>query len=218
MKTSMVGISVALLSLGTGVWAAEQTVPAQVKGDLVAVQGKKVSRFDDTPLAGAKYIAVYYSASWCGPCKSFTPKLVEFYNRVKPLNPSFELVFVSRDQSEAEMEAYMKTDKMPWPALSFRKATGKHPLTKYAGPGIPCLVLLDEQGKVLSDSYVEGKYVGPNKVMSDIEAILKSAPAAADAASGAGSAGTAAGTAATGGTVKPASPQGSKFDDFFKKK
>ena len=167
--------SVALVALGAIAPAAEKPVATQIKNDLVSLQGKKLHRFDDAPLAGAKYFAVYYSASWCGPCKAFTPKLVEFYNRIKPANPNFELILVSRDYSEPEMEAYMRTDKMPWPALNFRKAAAKHSLTEYAGPGIPCLVLLDEKGKVLSHSYVGTSYVGPTKVMNDIEAALKSA-------------------------------------------
>ena len=25
-----------------------------------------------------KTVLIYYSASWCGPCRAFTPKLVEF--------------------------------------------------------------------------------------------------------------------------------------------
>ena len=171
--------SVALATLGAIAPAAEKPVSALVKNDLVSLRAKRLHHFDDAPLASAKYIAVYYSASWCGPCKAFTPKLVEFYNRIKPANPNFELIFVSNDYSEADMEAYMNTDKMPWPALSFRKIAAKHPITEYAGKGIPCLVLLDDKGKVLSDSYVGTSYVGPTKVMNDIEATLKSAAPAA---------------------------------------
>ena len=92
--------SVALVALGAIAPAAEKPVAPQLKNDLVSLQGKKLHRFDDAPLAGTKYFAVYYSASWCAPCKAFTPKLVEFYNRIKPANPNFELIFVSRDRDE----------------------------------------------------------------------------------------------------------------------
>ena len=33
-----------------------------------------------------KYIAIYFSAKWCGPCKQFTPKLVDFYNKIDKNN------------------------------------------------------------------------------------------------------------------------------------
>ena len=41
-------------------------------------------------------------------------------------------------------------------------------ISKYAGPGIPCLVLVDRQGKVVADSYVNGQYRGPSAVMNEM--------------------------------------------------
>ena len=186
--------------------AAEQPLYPLMKNDLVSVQGKGVHKFEDAPLVGVKYFAFYYSASWCGPCRAFTPKLVEFYNRVKPLNPQFELIFVSHDHADKDAEAYMKDDKMPWPALAYNKIRTNKPLAGYCGPGIPCLVLCDANGKVLSDSYEGTTYVGPGKVMADIEATLKANPAGA---------GTPAAPAAP---ASGAGKTGAGFDDFFKKK
>jgi nucleoredoxin len=159
---------------------AENTVYPAVKDSLVKSKGKDVETFDATPLKDAKYIAIYYSASWCGPCRAFTPDLVKWYKRNKAKNPHFELVFVSSDRSAADMAAYMKGDDMEWPALAFdkKKDSGSAAVTKYSGRGIPCLVLIDEKGTVLSDSYVDGKYVGPRKVLEDIEKTLKDNPAA----------------------------------------
>ena len=207
MKTTL--RILALFALGLAVVQAAPVAPT-LKGDLVALDGKKPKKFDDTKLAATKYFAVYYSASWCGPCKAFTPKLVEWYNKNKPAHPDFELIFVSSDNSEKEMESYMSEDSMPWPALAFTKKKGNKSVTQYAGPGIPCLVFIDADGKVLSNSYEGTNYVGPNKVLADMEKTLGSAPAVAAPVSGAG------GTA----PVPPKTPtvQGSKFDDFFKKK
>jgi nucleoredoxin len=176
-----------------------------LKGDLVALKGKRAARFDDAQLANTKYFALYYSASWCGPCKAFTPKLVEWYNTNKPRHPEFELILVSSDTDENSMEAYMAGDKMPWPALKFSKIKSAKNIQELAGKGIPCLVFLDADGKVLSHSYDGTNYVGPSKVLADIERTLgpgiEPAPAAAPS---------------TGATTKPAGS--SSFDDFFKKK
>ncbi|MFZ4776345.1 MAG: thioredoxin-like domain-containing protein, partial [Terrimicrobiaceae bacterium] len=85
--------------------------------NLVALDGKKVGPFKSDSLASKKFIAVYYSASWCGPCRNFTPDLVKWYKRNASKSDLFELVFVSADRSEAQMQEYMVEDKMPWPAL-----------------------------------------------------------------------------------------------------
>ena len=45
------------------------------------------------PLDG-KIVALYFSASWCGPCQQFTPLLKTFYTAIKRLGKPFEIVFV----------------------------------------------------------------------------------------------------------------------------
>ena len=69
------------------------------------------------------------------------------------------------------MLEYMKEDRMPWPALRFANASSS-PLEKYSGRGIPCLVVIDQQGKVLSHSYKGDEYLGPSKVIKDLEGLL----------------------------------------------
>ena len=177
-------------------------------GDLVSLQGKNLHRFDETQLANTRYFAIYYSASWCGPCRAFTPELVKFYDGIKPNNPQFELIFVSRDESPVAMENYMKADQMNWPALAFTKLRTHKTLGRYAGNGIPCLVLVDSQGVVLSHSYVNKTYVGPSKVMDDIQKILAAnPPTPAELAS-----------AKAAAQPTPGSPSGSNFDELFKKR
>jgi nucleoredoxin len=195
-----------------------------LKGDLVALKGKRTARFDDAQLANTKYYAVYFSASWCGPCKAFTPDLVKWYNEQKPKHPEFELIFASNDMDENAMEAYMAEDKMPWPAIKYSKVKSAKNVQELSGKGIPCLVFLDADGKVLSHSYEGTNYVGPRKVLADIDKTLGAgaapatgtttpAPAATTTTSPTGSVGLGVGT-------KPANPKpaGSNFDEFFKKK
>ncbi len=145
-------------------------------GKLVAVDGSRVSKYEME--AEPEYYAFYYSASWCGPCREFTPKLVTFYNENPGAKKAFEIVFVSRDQSEDAMEEYMAHDKMPWPAIKFRYVERMDEVLKYMGKGIPCLVLVDRQGKVVSDSYVDGTYRGPTAVMQEMEKLAAKAVAA----------------------------------------
>jgi nucleoredoxin len=132
----------------------------EIKGDLIGPEVK-------TP---PKYTALYFSAHWCPPCRMFTPKLVEWYNKFKPANPDFELVFVSSDRSEEAMQEYIKGDNMPWPAVAFDKAQSDI-FTKFSSDGIPYLVLIDEEGKALT-ALPENEWQSPSEVLEKIEGIL----------------------------------------------
>jgi nucleoredoxin len=155
--------------------AITNKIAAGLDGKLVACNGSSLERFEASSLKGKKYLAIYFSASWCGPCRKFTPQLVNWYKQQKPSLDKFDVIFVSRDRTKEDMLTYMKQDDMPWPALSFIKANQHNsPLEKYAGNAIPCLVLIDGEGKVISDSFKGEEYLGPSKVMQDLERLLAS--------------------------------------------
>lgn len=151
---------------------AQSVVADLVKGDLVYWNNGSLARFDDEAFGNKKLIALYFSAHWCGPCRKFTPQLVEYYSRVKAQHPEFEIVFVSSDRSALGMETYMRETQMPWPAVDFGKLAGKEALKKYLGKGIPCLVVVDASGKVLADTYEGEKRLGPEKVLANLDSIF----------------------------------------------
>jgi nucleoredoxin len=165
------------LNLTNGSAAATAAAPvagfaARMTQHLVVLDGDQVKTFDSSALAGVKYWAFYYSASWCPPCRAFTPSLVEFYKSFKPQHPNFELIFVNDDRSEDAMTDYMKADAMSWPAVRFDDIDDSG-AKKYMGPGIPDLVLVDENGNVLADSFNGSEYVGPQTVVDAIQRIVK---------------------------------------------
>lgn len=143
-----------------------------LEGKLVALTGKRVGKYSME--SEPDYYAFYFSAHWCPPCRAFTPKLVSFYNAQPGKKKQFEIIFVSSDSDENEMENYIKEDAMPWPAIAYRSVDRMKEIQKYAGNGIPCLVLVDREGKVLSHSYEGKTYVGPTKVMNDIPRLTPS--------------------------------------------
>lgn len=142
-------------------------------GKLVHLEDGVLRPFDCTGLPAVKFYAIYFSANWCEPCRTVTPGLVEVYGRLRELYPEFELVLVNRDQSAQEMEAYMKDALIQFPALNWDATKLATEINGYAGPGIPCLVLVDENGKVLSDTYRKGVYIGPNVVLEETWQILR---------------------------------------------
>jgi nucleoredoxin len=157
--------------------ATKNVLYEAVKGDIVRCESGSVAHADDDAIAGKKLIALYFSASWSGPCRKFTPDLVAYYNRVAPQHPEFEIIFCSADRSADAMQQYMRETNMPWPAIEYQKLAGKEAIRKYAGKGIPDLVLVDEAGKIVSNSYAGEKYVGPQKVLADLDSIFAAAAA-----------------------------------------
>jgi nucleoredoxin len=144
------------------------------KGNLVRVKNGNLVALDDSDLVQKKIYGLYFSAHWCSPCRKFTPKLVEYYNKIVWEHPEFEIIFISSDKSPEAMATYMNKPGMPWPAVEFGKLANVPTLKKYAGDGIPDLVIVDTTGKVLADSYIRGKYVGPQRALDDLTAIFNS--------------------------------------------
>jgi nucleoredoxin len=147
-------------------------IAGAAKGNLVRLQnGNLVSCYDEE-LAPKQIYGLYFSAHWCGPCRKFTPQLVAYYNQITHDHPEFEIIFVSADKSAEDMATYMRESGMPWPAIEYGKLANVSTLQKYIGRGIPDLVIVDASGKVLADSFVGGKYVGPGRVLDDLSAIF----------------------------------------------
>ena len=143
-----------------------------LKGDLVQYRNGSVVHADDEAFFKKKLIAFYFSAFWCVPCRKFTPQLVEYYNRVAAQHPEFEIVFFSLDKTAAAMEGYMGEANMPWLAIDYQKLKNKEILRKNVGDSIPSLVLVDGTGRVLSSSFTGKEYLGPQKVLADLDTIF----------------------------------------------
>jgi nucleoredoxin len=140
---------------------------------LVVCREGEVGAADMSNADNKKLIAIYFSAHWCAPCRKFTPQLVDFYNRVESQHPEFEIVFFSFDRSREGWQDYLRETRMPWLAIDYDQLGTLSGLKQICGDGIPSLVLLDATGHVLSTSYDNGKYVGPQKVVADLVKIFE---------------------------------------------
>ena len=159
--------------------AAEAGVEITKSSPYASILNKQLVKVKDKTLAPCRlgkapqYIAFYFSAHWCPPCRAFTPKLVEFYNANYRKGANFDVVFVSSDRSEADMKTYMTEAEMPWPAIRYDGIKQAEAAQKLRGPGIPCLVVVNLDGKVIKDSYENGQYIGPQAVMTELEKLIK---------------------------------------------
>lgn len=114
-------------------------------GDVVIDNaGNKLSTAD---LSKNVAVGIYFSAHWCPPCRGFTPQLAKSYNKLK--EKGFEIVFVSSDRDEKSFNDYHK--EMPWLALPYELRDTKAALSKkFKVNGIPSLIILDNQGKIIN--------------------------------------------------------------------
>jgi nucleoredoxin len=143
-----------------------------LRDSLVRYRDGALVPIDNEIVARKKVILYYFSAHWCGPCRKFTPQLIDYYNRTVEAHPEFEVVFYSMDRSATEMEHYMQETGMPWPAIDYAKREQKQELVSAAGNSIPALVLVERTGRLLSKTMVDGKYLGPEHVLADLDSYL----------------------------------------------
>jgi Thioredoxin-like len=104
-------------------------------------------------------VCLYFAASWKSECKSFLPMLKDFYYNASRYN-SVEVVYISADRSLIEFKDVYAS--MPFLAMPAGSTSYKNELTKLLKiTGMPALVVLDEEGNVVS---VQGV-----KKISDLE-------------------------------------------------
>ncbi|HPC18846.1 MAG: redoxin family protein [Kiritimatiellae bacterium] len=113
------------------------------------LEGVKGRRMSTGELAGKK-IGIYFTASWCPPCRAFTPELVKVYNQLQADHKPFEVVLVTSDKDERSMDKYMKDYDMPWVAVPFGDKRIDLLKKKFSVSGIPKLVVIDDAGQILS--------------------------------------------------------------------
>ena len=136
-----------------------------IKGLSASVVNQKGKAVKDLKLEEKDYIAIYYSASWCPPCRQFTPVLDKFYKDNKK-DGNFEILLVGFDRSEEKMLDYMS--HMSFNGVAFKDAD-KSGLKDYCGRGIPCLTVFDKAGKVV----IDGRKVHASQALKEFEKLLK---------------------------------------------
>jgi len=132
----------AVLLLACSAAVAKASLEELLGPELVTAEGKTVSTGD---LKG-KVIGLFFSAEWCPPCRTFTPILEKFRAANKA---DFEVVLVSGDGSAKAQQAYMQKYSMEWPAIPFEAPQRNGAFDRFGVRGIPALVVVDANGKLL---------------------------------------------------------------------
>ena len=97
-----------------------------------------------------KYLAIFFSASWCPPCQTFVRILKEFYAEVNIDSKQCEVLYVSLDKNQNDFaEDYAQ---MPWLAVPFTDQERIKSLKqRYRVVGTPHLVVVkSEDGNLVT--------------------------------------------------------------------
>lgn len=143
-------------------------IAAALRGNLVGANGRPASpSLDETQV-----FALYYGASWCPPCRKFSPGFVKYIDQIAAQNPKLTVVLMSNDKVDAEMFKYMKSEKMPWVAMPLARLQNAPLLLGYTKGYIPQLLIVDRSGKILADSYSGKNYVGPEVALAGLTKLV----------------------------------------------
>jgi thiol-disulfide isomerase/thioredoxin len=122
-------------------------------GKPLKLEGKLLGGADfDWSKYKGKVVLVDFWATWCPPCRAELPNVKENYEKYH--GKGFEVIGVSLDKEQGELEDFIKSQKLPWANLFPEKPEDRfwsHPLVeKFGIEGIPFTVLVNREGKVVA--------------------------------------------------------------------
>lgn len=134
------------------------TVDALFQATPTTDKAKQSTEEATVPLETERIIGLYFSASWCPPCRNFTPQLACTYSELKKQNRDFEVVFCSWDNKPEEYLHYAQS--MPWARLPFRDPRIQELSKAFNVKGIPCLVMVraNDNGLITKDARMAVPY------------------------------------------------------------
>ncbi|CAJ0941273.1 unnamed protein product, partial [Mesorhabditis belari] len=96
----------------------------------------------------AKVRALFFGAYWCPPCRQWIKQLIPAYESLKKNGISLEIIFCSSDRSQEFYDEF--TGMMPWMAFPFDPSHTVLLTRLFNISGIPSLILIDEENRVIT--------------------------------------------------------------------
>lgn len=136
-------------------WAEE--FAKQISEARALATGQQAPLFKQATPAGAmvgpesfrgKYLVLDFWASWCKPCRMNSPAMVALYKKYR--EKGVEILGVSLDKDKDRWTAAIADDGYTWPQVSDLQEWSNEAARLYKVEGIPHLVLLDKEGKMIA--------------------------------------------------------------------
>lgn len=95
-----------------------------------------------------KVTVIDFWASWCGPCRSEMPSMVEMYKKLS--GRGMGIVGISLDEQHEAWASAVKKLGMAWPQLSDLKGWQNEAAKMFNVTSIPFTVIVDKDGNILN--------------------------------------------------------------------
>lgn len=129
--------------------ATEEVAAAQVPAVQKAVQ--ETPFVTGTPMTDAEHYVYIFTASWCGPCLSIMPRIVEQYAEMK--KHKVEIIVIGCDRSEKMVKKYIEHYRAGLTAIYVKAPQALTFPGVYMPDAIPFAIVVDANGKVLAEGH-----------------------------------------------------------------
>ena len=137
--------------------AALQKPIAAEKIRLALAVGTQFPEFEVQDLSGkpltlaqhkGKVVLIDFWATWCPPCVREVPNIVKIYEKYHA--QGFDVIGVSLDDDQPQLERFIKERQMAWPQFFDGKGRDNQLALKFGADAPPNFYLLDRTGKIIA--------------------------------------------------------------------
>ena len=111
-----------------------------------------------------EYIGLFFTGSWCPPCREFEKILIDFYNMTNAQAKKFEVIHVCSEKNQKDFKESVKD--LPWAIIKYNNNLINLITTELKIESIPMLIICTDQGDIITDEGRKDLMEDPNQAYS----------------------------------------------------